>query len=115
MRVWLIGADQIGSCALRQLRKNPDIEVVVSDPSPRPFAVEQGLIDRVDHVENVTPVNINQLARRILPDIILLSPSAGGDSLGLMEGGGALKEALNYEIAVNSEYPCLVLSDSFMA
>lgn len=72
MRIWLIGADQAGSEALQQLKKNPAITVVVSDPAERPKAVTDGIIARVDMVENVTSLNINQLARRIRPDLILI-------------------------------------------
>lgn len=35
MRIWLIGADVAGSAALRQLRKNPAAEVIVSDSTAR--------------------------------------------------------------------------------
>ncbi len=76
MRIWLIGADQAGSEALRQLKKNPAVTVVVSDAADRPKAVSDGVIARVDMVENVTPVNINQLARRVRPDLILIDAGA---------------------------------------
>ncbi len=112
MRVWLIGAGKIGTAALLQLRKNPEIQVVVSDPIPNPTAVEEGIIERVDYVENVTPVNVNRLARRIRPDLVLLTPSVVEHGLGSMEGAAALVEALNYEIASRCEYPVLILSHS---
>ncbi|RME64019.1 MAG: hypothetical protein D6790_03830 [Caldilineae bacterium] len=94
------------------MQKNPDIEVVVSDPSPAPAAVKQGVIERVDIVENVTPLNINQLARRIRPDLILISSSAEEHGLGALEGGQALTHALNYEIASHCDCPVLILSHS---
>ncbi len=112
MRIWLIGAGTIGAATLRQLQKNPDIDVVVSDPSPRPLAVREGLIDKIDYQETVNSVNINHLARRIRPDLILLSPPEGGVGLGALEGGQALAQALNYEISAHSEYPVIVLSVS---
>lgn len=110
MRVWVIGGGRIGTAALRQLQKNPEIDLVVSAPSAEPLAVQEGLIEAVDFVENVTSVNINELARRIRPDLILLSPGANERGLGSMEGGQALADALTYEIVSNSRYPCLVLS-----
>jgi hypothetical protein len=112
MRIWLIGAGRNGVAALNQLRKNPDIEVVVSDVSSNPLAVRQGIIEAVDYVTNVTSVNVNDLARRIRPDLILFSAAGGDTSFGRMEGGQALTEALNYEIAAGSDYPCLFLSRS---
>ncbi len=110
MRIWLIGAGTIGAATLRQLQKNPDIHVVVSDPSPNPLAVREGLIEKVDYLETVNPVNIAPLARRIRPDLILLSPPEGGVGLGALEGGQALAQALNYEISARSDYPVIVLS-----
>lgn len=110
MRIWLIGAETTGAATLRQLQKNPDISVVVSDPSPRPLAVREGLIDKVDYQEAVNSANINHLARRIRPDLILLSPPEGGIGLGALEGGQALAQALNYEISAHSDYPVIVLS-----
>ena len=62
MRVWLIGADAAGTAALRQLQKNRNIQVVVSDAIPNPCAIEQRAIAQIDYVESVTPLNINQLA-----------------------------------------------------
>lgn len=112
MRIWMIGAGRGGAAALRQLRKNEDIEVIVSDPQERPAAVTQGLIKVVHYVERITPVNVNDFARRIRPDLILITAGAGSQSYGNVTGGTALAEALNYEISQASEYPCLVLSRS---
>ena len=97
---------------MRQLQKNPAIDLITSDPQERPRAVEDGLVDAVDYVERVTPLNINSLARRIRPDMILITAGAGLQSYGNVTGGTALAEALNYETAATSEYPCLVLSRS---
>ncbi len=110
MRVWLIGAGHIGTVALRQLLKNPAVEIFVSDPSDQPEAVLSGLIDRVDLIANISPVNVNEIARRVRPDLILLSPGIGEQGFGAVEGSKALSEALNYETIIASEYPCLILS-----
>lgn len=109
VRIWLIGADRAGMVALRQLQKNADIDVVVSASTDRPRAVTEGLIAKVDHVEYVTPLNVNKLAKRINPDLILLDYGAEERSFGRVAGGTAFSEALNFEIASASEYPCLVL------
>ena len=66
MRVWVIGAGRAGSSVLRQLRKNLDIEVVVSDPIEKPRAVLDGLIDKVDIVERITLLNVNEFAPSVL-------------------------------------------------
>ena len=109
MRVWLIGADQRGIEVLGQLEKNEDIQIVVSDPSPNPAAVQEGVIQKVDHVESVTPINVNTLARRFRPDLILIDSSAESRSMARVTGGSAMSQALVYEIAAASEYPCVVL------
>jgi hypothetical protein len=109
MRIWLIGADESGSEALRQLRKNPAITVVVSDASERPKAVSERVIYKVDMVEHVTPMNVNQLARRIRPDMILIDAGAARRAMGRVSGGHVFAEALQVEIAGASELPCLVL------
>ncbi|MCS6828973.1 MAG: hypothetical protein NZ553_20340 [Caldilinea sp.] len=109
MRIWLIGADSAGTAALQQLQKNPDIQVIVSDAIERPKAVERRVIERVDYVESVTPLNINQLARRIRPDLILLDRSALQRAYGRLSEGFTFAESIQEEIAAASEWPCLVL------
>jgi hypothetical protein len=109
MKIWLIGADKKAIHALQQLHKNAAIEVIVSAEGPSPRAVQEGVIDKVDRMETVTSLNVNQLAKRIRPDLILIDPTAGERSYGRVEGGMALADALTYEIAAISAYPCLVL------
>jgi hypothetical protein len=109
MRIWLIGADQDGTEALRQLKKNPTIDVIVSDTLERPKAVVERVIAKVDFVENVTPINLNQLARRVRPDLILIDASAATRAMGHLSGGHFFAEALQAEMASGSDAPCLVL------
>lgn len=108
MRIWLIGAGQAGAEALRQLSKNDELEIVVSADSDRPPAVRDGVLVKVDHVEAVTSLNINILARRIRPDLILVDSTAVG-SLGRVTGGTTLSRGLINELALVSDYPCLIL------
>jgi hypothetical protein len=109
MRIWLIGADQRGTEVLRQLQKNSNLEVVVTDAVDRPLAVTDGVISKVDYVEVVTSVNINTLARRIRPDMILVDPGADQRNLGRLAGGPAFADALTNEMSKASDYPCIVL------
>jgi hypothetical protein len=108
MRIWLIGGGQASLVALGQLQKNDAIEVVVSAGNDQPLVVQQGVIERVDYVETVTPLNINQLGRRTRPDLILLDSTAAG-SFGRGAGGAVLSQALAEETAAASPYPCLVI------
>ncbi len=109
MRIWLIGADQAGCEALRQLKKNPAITVIVSDALERPRAVVDGVIAKVDMVENVSSLNINLLARRIRPDLILIDPGAARRAMSRVSGGLVFTEAMQGEMAATSETPCLIL------
>ncbi len=109
MRIWLIGADMAGSTALRQLRKSPAVEVIVSDSTDRPRAVIDKLIESVDYVESVTAMNVNTLARRVRPDLILVDGGALQRALGKMAGGVTFAESLQSEMAAASDYPMLVL------
>ena len=109
MRIWLIGADERGTQAIRQLEKNQQIDLIVSDPSDRPKAVADGDLDHVDYVERITSLNINQVARRVRPDLILIDAGALERNWGRVTGGSALSEAMTYEMASISEYPCIVL------
>ena len=54
MRVLVVGAGMVGARVLRQLKKNPRIEVVTVDPRDRPYAVEQGIIDDVTTTRSLT-------------------------------------------------------------
>ncbi|MCX6042166.1 MAG: hypothetical protein NTV69_13595 [Caldilinea sp.] len=109
MRVWLIGADAAGTAALRQLQKNRNIQVVVSDAIPNPRAIEQRAIAQIDYVESVTPLNINQLAKKIRPDLILLDRGAIQRAFSRISEGFAFAESIQQEIAAASEIPCIML------
>ena len=108
MRVWVIGAGQAGSEAIRQLRKNDEFELVVTAESDRPQAVKDGLIERVDHVETVTSLNINTLARRFRPDLILVDPAAMS-ALSRVSGGAVFNQSLLEEMVASSDFPCILL------
>ena len=109
MRIWLIGADDLAIQAIMQLRKNRDIHLIISAPDEDPKAVREGLVDRVDYVERVNHVNINELARRIRPDLILIDPSAAARDYARLAGGTALSAELIRAIASAAQCPCLVL------
>jgi len=109
MRIWLIGADQDGINVLRQMKKNPTAEVIVTDAQERPRAVADGVIPRVDYVEAINSTNINQQARRIRPDLILIDAGAMQRALRRVSGGNAFTESLVAEMANASEFPCIVL------
>src|SRR5262245_49590284 len=108
MRIWLIGAGQVGSAALRQLRKSEEIEIIVTAETDRPPAVKDGILGKVDYVESVTALNINSLARRIRPDLILVDPSI--NQVGRISEGATFSQSMLEEMAAFSDYPCILLS-----
>jgi hypothetical protein len=112
MRIWLIGADMRGCEVLRQFRKNNNIEVIVSDSTERPRALVDKLIDKVNYVEPVTSVNINHLARRIRPDLILIDPGEAQRSMGRVSGGVAFTESLLNEMPL-ATIPALFCNQQF--
>lgn len=73
MRVLVIGAGKLGVQVLRQLKKNPDLEVVVADPHERPQAVADGLLDKVDLRVHVTAMNFQEVMDSVEPDLVLLA------------------------------------------
>jgi len=109
MRIWLIGADEAGSEVLRQIQKNPNIEVIVTDTTDHPKAVLDHVIEKVDAVEKVTQVNINILAKRIRPDLILIDSGAAKRNLSRLSGAMVYAEAFQNEIAAISDFPCIII------
>ena len=107
MRIWLIGAGQAGSAALRQLRKNEELEVIVTAENDQPQAVRDGILGKVDYVESVTSLNINTLARRIRPDLILVDPTI--NPVSRVAGGAVFNQSMLEEMAASSDYPCILL------
>lgn len=108
MRIWLIGAGQAGIEALRQLRKSEEIEIVVTAETDRPQAVRDGVLEKVDYIDTVTALNLNTLARRIRPDLILLDPAM--NSLSRVAGGAIFNQSMLEEMAASSDFPCILLS-----
>src|SRR5687767_10020683 len=108
MRIWLIGAGKAGGAVLRQLRKNEDLEVIVTASTDQPDAVKDGILGKVDYVETVTSLNINALARRIRPDLILVDPTIS--ALSRVAGGAVFNQSMMEEMAASSDYPCILLS-----
>ncbi len=73
MRVLVIGAGRLGVQTIRQLKKNPDMEVVVADPHERPEALVEGVIDKVDVRAHVTALNFCEVVEAVEPDLVLLA------------------------------------------
>ena len=76
MRALVVGAGTLGIRVMKQLRKNERIEVIVADYREDCLAVKEGVIEKVDILEHLTPLNIGECCDDIEPDIIFLCREA---------------------------------------
>lgn len=107
MRVLVIGAGRTGARVIRQLQKNPQIEIITADPRQDLYAVEQGIIDAVDIRETLTPLTLEHVLEKSLPDLVLLAMPTEDMGLGKASGMDILAEALREEIAALAGVPVI--------
>jgi nucleoside-diphosphate-sugar epimerase len=107
MRILVVGAGRVGTGILRQLQKNPRLTVVTVDPSNRPYAVQQGVIDKVDINESLTPLTLEYVFEEAQPDLVILTRTTEDLGLGMAPGMDILAEALKEELAAISELPVI--------
>lgn len=107
MRVLVVGAGRTGARVIKQLRKNPDIEIITADPRADAHAVEKGLIERVDILEGFTPLTVDYVIEKAKPDLILLATATEDLGLGDAPGIDILADALRKEVASASDIPLI--------
>ena len=107
MRVLVIGAGPTGARVIEQLQKNRAIVVITADPGEEPFAVAQGVIEKVDIVGSITPLTIEAILREARPDIVLITTQPEDMGLGKTPGVDMLTEALHEEIAALCPVPII--------
>jgi hypothetical protein len=76
MRALVVGAGSLGIRVIKQLRKNGKIEILVADYREDCQAIREGVIDKVDIMEHLTPLNIIGCCEEVEPDIIFLCREA---------------------------------------
>jgi hypothetical protein len=76
MRALVVGAGSLGIRVIKQLRKNKKIEIMVADYRPDCQAVREGVIEKVDIMEHLTPLNISECCEEVEPDIVFLCREA---------------------------------------
>ena len=110
MIVLLLGAGRVGAKVLLQLQKNPDITVVTVDPRENPYALEQGIIPRVDYRVELTPGDLEDVLEHVKPDLVLVTTS--GEDMGRSEVPGLeiLVEALRAEFESTAKVPVIAVS-----
>lgn len=107
MRILVIGAGRIGAKAIRQLQKSPDIEVITADPRPKVFAVDEGIIEKVDIQESITPITIQPIIEEARPDMVLIAMQPEDLGLGESPGIDILADAIHDEIAALIPVPVI--------
>jgi len=108
--VLLIGAGRVGAKVLLQLQKNPDITVITVDPRENPYALEQGMISRVDYHVELTPGDLEEVVDHVKPDLVLVTTS--GEDMGRsgVPGLEILVEALREELETTAKVPVIAVS-----
>jgi hypothetical protein len=76
MRALVVGAGSLGIRVIKQLRKNGEIEILVADYRQDCQAIKERVIDKVDIMEHLTPLNIIGCCEEVKPDIIFLCREA---------------------------------------
>jgi dihydrodipicolinate reductase len=110
MRVLVIGAGRTGARVIKQLQKNPKIEIITADPRSDSFAVQQGIIQSVDILEGFTPLTEDYVLEQAKPDLVLLAMSTEDLGLGEAPGIDILVDALRQELASTSEVPMIEIA-----
>lgn len=112
MRILVVGAGRTGAEVIRQLQKNPDLTILTTDPRENPFAVEQGVIDKVDFEEAVTPFNLEYVVSRSEAGLVLLTRGAADLGLGRSMGMDILSDSLKDELAAIASVPVIQVAQS---
>lgn len=111
MRILVVGAGATGATVIRQLQKNPSIEVLVADARESPPAVRRGVIDRVDFVETLTPLNMEHLLRRASPDLVLMAVEVNDLLDARIPGADILARSLGEQLSMDSKWPVVSVHD----
>lgn len=110
MRILVVGAGRTGAEVLRQLFKNPDITVITTDPREKPYAVEKGIISKVDYREAVTPLNLDHVLRLTKADMVFLTRGAADLGLGSSLGMDLFSDSLKDELAAIADVPVILVA-----
>jgi len=106
----VIGAGKVGAKVLLQLKKNPKIEVKTLDSRETPFAVVEGIIDSVDYIVELTPIELKPLIERIAPDIVFVTTSREDISRSNVPGLEILVDSLRQEIELTVDVPIIAVN-----
>lgn len=108
--ILVIGAGKVGAKVLLQLKKNPKLYVSTVDSREVPFAVEEGIIDYVNYIVELTPIELKPLIERIDPDIVLVTTSREDISRSNVPGLEILVDSLRQEIELTVDVPIIAVN-----
>lgn len=107
MRILVVGAGKVGSQVLRQLQKNPSLTIITCSPHQTPYAVQAGIIAKVDIHETLTPLTLSYVVAETKPDLILLTSASEDFGLGTAAGVDVLVDSLKTELASIAKVPLI--------
>lgn len=99
-----------GVKVIKELQKNPALTVITVNPNEKPFAVQEGVIERVDIQEALTPLNLNYVFQKAMPDLVILTRTSDDLGLGQAPGIDILAESLREELISISDVPVIEVS-----
>ena len=108
--ILVIGAGKVGAKVLLQLKKNPKLEVITVDSREISFAVKEGIIDSVDYILELTPIELKPLIESIAPDIVLVTTSRDDISRSNVPGLEILVDSLRQELEFTADAPIIAVN-----
>ena len=108
--ILVIGAGKAGAKVLLQLKKNLKLEVITVDSRETPFSVNEGIIDSVDYIADLTPIELKPLIERIAPDIVLVTTSREDISRSNVPGLEILVDTLRQELEYTADVPIIAVN-----
>jgi len=112
MHILIVGAGQTGIEVIRQVKKNKAFTFMTADPRPDPPAVREGVIDKVDIDEVITPLTQEEIIKDTRADMILLALPTEEMGLGKAPGVDILADSLRNELSIISSIPVIEVARS---
>ena len=110
MRILVIGAGNVGSKVLLQLKKNPSINIITVDPRENPPAVMDGVIESVDYHHELKSGDLSEVIMMEKPDLVLVTTSPEDMARAGIPGLDLLVEALREELESSTNVPIIAVS-----
>ena len=107
MRILVVGAGRVGAQVLLQLQTNQSLTIITCDPREEPFALQEGIISRIDIQETLTQLTLKFVIDQAKPDLILLTRTSEDFGLGKAPGMDIMVNSLKTELAAISKVPLI--------